>query len=745
MDIESNLDFKIGDLVHVKPIYRLNKTNSEGGYGCVVDLCDESTTVSVRYVVTNSIEEGVDITRLLKTPLNTITGVFRTRSTDINQPGSYTPATPTVETTTTTPTETNEYTTLQSILLQSYKWNYKTNTTHPLVDYLQQGLSKDPGWLKDVTRDTTNKNSQLTTEDKLVVIVMTTLLSGQPHQTISNPNHLITHAWGLRKNTPNRLFNDFVQNKGNISRKIRSDQGSNIFTSHKKRKSHFTAFNLFKKNRHNQPRDCYTPLNRTDLQEEWILLGEEEKEKYGRVAESYLKKGDQLHNDVIHSLQSTKGICTWRELKGLIGGDVAQAETIRKHVTNQKSFRYVQNRIYPALDKQAMDRRVTWAQAFWVFWKSAVTMRKTKVLLVHMDEKWFYSVVLRNNNKEIREQDVEVLPVKIHHKQHRHKVMCVCVSAFLPSKNNIELGGKAFKVSLERCGKMVKAKKDSFKRQYFTTRYGHIKYNYPKEEENKLRSKGSFYFLDMEVTGSEKGDDSEHKFDLLTHHRACIFPRLQEIIKQEEENKRGLVIKVKYQIDGAGCHTDKKFQSYLEGYMGRNGWIFAFQPSQSPITNVHDSCIFPSLSKRVTKEQGVLKGSKQLDGEELWKVVKYTWEKLPTQVISRAFIGHHQIVCSILHHNGDNTYLHEKDGLHFGVTKCYKDQEESVILMTNPPINPKTVRPGLKYTPPDVSELSVKTLLSYQQLQFLKKHMGPTARGSDVEKIWKSYSQDAKK
>ncbi len=364
-----------------------------------------------------------------------------------------------------------------------------------------------------------------------------------------------------------------------------------------------------------------------------------------------------------------------------------------------------------------------------------------------MDEKWFYSIVLRNNNKEIKEQNVQVLPIKMQHKQHKHKVMCVCVSAFLPEKNNLQMGGKAFKVSLERCGQMVKAKKDSYKRQYYTTKYGHIKYHYPKNEDNKLRSKDSHYFLDMEVTGSEKGDINGQKFDLLTHHITVIFPRFKDIIKQEEEKKRGLVIKVKYQIDGAGCHTDKKFQAYLEGYMNRNGWIFAFQPSQSPITNVHDSCIFPSLSKRVTKEQGILKGSKQLNGEELWKVVKYTWEKLPNQVISRAFIGHHQIVCSLLHHHGDNTYLHEKDGLHFGVTKCYVDQEDddNVILMTNPPINPKTGRIGLKYIPPDVSDLPIKNLLSYQQLQFLIKHMGPIARDSEVEKMWKTYSQDTKK
>jgi len=39
-----------------------------------------------------------------------------------------------------------------------------------------------------------------------------------------------------------------------------------------------------------------------------------------------------------------------------------------------------------------------------------------------------------------------------------------------------------------------------------------------------------------------------------------------------------------------------------EGF-NRRGWIFCFQPSQTPKSNVKDSCIFPSLSRLVTKEQ----------------------------------------------------------------------------------------------------------------------------------------------
>ena len=243
-----------------------------------------------------------------------------------------------------------------------------------------------------------------------------------------------------------------------------------------------------------------------------------------------------------------------------------------------------------------------------------------------MDEKWCYGVVLRNNNNKIKNQDVTVSPIKIHHKQHRNKVTCVCVVAFLPSQcNNIEKGGNTIKVSLVRAGRQVEAKKDTYKRQYYNNRYCHIKYHYPKEEDHKLRSKGNLYFQDLEVTGSAKGEANDPKFDLLSHHRTVIFPRLQEIIREEEKEKRGLEVKVVYQMDGAGCHTDSKFEIYLKSFMQRNGWVYFKHPSQSPATNVLDACVFPSLSKRITQEQGKMKGGGQLEGEDLWEVTQNTW------------------------------------------------------------------------------------------------------------------------
>ena len=55
-----------------------------------------------------------------------------------------------------------------------------------------------------------------------------------------------------------------------------------------------------------------------------------------------------------------------------------------------------------------------------------------------------------------------------------------------------------------------------------------------------------------------------------------------------------------------------------------------------------------------------------LKGDELYHAVMTAWGDPKNRVaMARAFAGHHQIVCSIIEHEGDNTYLSEKGGSEF--------------------------------------------------------------------------------
>ena len=96
------------------------------------------------------------------------------------------------------------------------------------------------------------------------------------------------------------------------------------------------------------------------------------------------------------------------------------------------------------------------------------------------------------------------------------------------------------------------------------------------------------------------------------------------------------------------------------------------QSSQSPTFNVHDSCVFPMLSKAVSREQALLFGSTLLKGEQLHDTVMKVWnDEANLGAIARAFASHWQIVCAAMFHKGDNDYLKEKGGLSFGIRKTF--------------------------------------------------------------------------
>lgn len=63
---------------------------------------------------------------------------------------------------------------------------------------------------------------------------------------------------------------------------------------------------------------------------------------------------------------------------------------------------YTKTMLLPFLTTGNKQLRYAWARQFWVFWESAKTFHASvQVALVHMDEKWFWAVVVRRNLKYI--------------------------------------------------------------------------------------------------------------------------------------------------------------------------------------------------------------------------------------------------------------------------------------------------------------------------------------------------------
>ena len=176
-----------------------------------------------------------------------------------------------------------------------------------------------------------------------------------------------------------------------------------------------------------------------------------QKKNYQAQADIFISRGPFLYEDLIKILKAVKGPASWDRLNNLLSKIVTR-ETIRKHCMSLPTFKYKVNIILPRLDEAAKMRRMIWVRAFWISWKSAKCLKDTSVLLAQMDEKCFFAIVTRGNNKSISSLGVEPIAQKTHHKSHIHKVMGITVTGFISLEKDLEKGGEQLKYRLSEQG-----------------------------------------------------------------------------------------------------------------------------------------------------------------------------------------------------------------------------------------------------------------------------------------------------
>ena len=154
------------------------------------------------------------------------------------------------------------------------------------------------------------------------------------------------------------------------------------------------------------------------------------------------------------------------------------------------------------------------------------------------------------------------------------------------------------------------------------------------------------------------------------------------------------------------------------------------------------------MSKAVSKKQALEYRSVLLKGEQLYQVVQAVWnDERHWIAMARAFAGHHQIVCSILHHEGNNQYLSERGGLSFGIRKSYVADAEGVgiVPVTLAPsaegettqgqfLNERTIR-NLKYIEPELGALD-KAKLDTQMVHLLDDLMDRSKMTDEMKDLW---------
>jgi hypothetical protein len=646
-------------------------------------------------------------------------------------------------------------------LMRLAKSHPKTSSIlNPAVTYLLKQRKAPAGWLRQVHNElksqstesktacglSKNLNSsdkpsgskvQLTESERQLVFGLCNTLD----MTIDGVYRSVGHAWGQSYKTMMRIVETALDNEdGTLShdRMPKANSNETVFESLAKQMQVFTAYYVFKKVK--RAGCCLEdPLTCKELRKAWEALPGSEKAEYEYKAEDCRRRAVYLLDDVTAVLQRTRGSVTWRRLASEVAGSnipIACHETMRKFVMGLPDSAYKTTRMHPKLDESCRYRRYQWAQGFWIFWNSAkLCGASVQVILVHLDEEWFFAIVVRKNNKLVPYLGVEPVHHEIHHKSHIYKEMIAASTAFLPFGNDMERGGDAVKISFERIGRLVAAIKDTFRRVYKKDGSFH----YPPILANLLRRKGEMYFRSMEITGSNEGTSKKPKYSLLRFFLDVEIPKLERLAARiESTNGRRAIIR--YQMDGAGPHRDSTLLRVLTEAFDKRGWMIKFQPSNSPHTNIKDMCVFPTLSKQVTALQGLSKKSLVLEGKELFRLAKQAWDELPLLTIARSYAGHHQIVNAIAQSKGGDDFLREKGGLHCGIRQafvaCYKSETSSeqcgVRLVDDYDDVPDDILEGkhLKYPKPDVSNLEDKynSFLSKEELEVLEKYL---PKGSD--------------
>ena len=295
-----------------------------------------------------------------------------------------------------------------------------------------------------------------------------------------------------------------------------------------------------------------------------------------------------------------------------------------------------------------------------------------------------------------------VMPVdySVVHRSHPAKTMIICTTGFIPFEGDVTLGGLGVKVGFKRVGGYVEAKTDSFKRKYKEDGT----YSYPKVEEGgeQLRVKGQMYFENWEITGSKRSNAGVPKFSLLDYWRDELLPDCDKVAAKYN-------VIIRYQWDGAGPHNDKTLLAYLRSEFNRRGWIFDFQASKMPILNVHDACVFPHLSKKVSSNQAFQFDGKRtiMKEDEIWVAAQAAYDEMDGPTIARAYAGHAQIVCAMLEHEGDvDQFTRGGNGAgHYGISKSYVATEDGVVILEEC-MPSDSNSGGLKYKPPTLAELA---------------------------------------
>ena len=404
------------------------------GTGFIVGSNEGGILYSVKFVGdrSNKIYRQVPVSCLQKTTICPVSRPSKEKST---QPSLLSPTAITKvrrQKSVPNPPPKKEGSPLQIVLEENTR--RRSVSSQPLYILKKDRKKKQSGWLRleeakyrNIALDSlfteNGRFGQLSPFEKTQIALCSAALP--PPSKSCRPVQLLNYAWGISKNMSNNVFKD-VLSKG--ERNKRSDSGLTILNSDFRRKKEFSAYYCFKKSRvHKLKQDC-VKINSSSIKAEWLAMGKELKRECEIQSDYWVKRSSFLMEEITKFLEITNGFASWKSLEehlqgGATNPKMISRETIRRAFMSMDGSKYISTNFLPALNESSKTKRMNWSNNFWLFWETAkIFKRKTRILLVHMDEKWFYSMVLRRHSKMIPALGIIPKNTHVHHKKHIGKV-----------------------------------------------------------------------------------------------------------------------------------------------------------------------------------------------------------------------------------------------------------------------------------------------------------------------------------
>eukprot|EP00978_Attheya_sp_CCMP212_P038298 scaffold188563_cov69-Attheya_sp.AAC.1 len=408
----SALIYSIGALVKVDPEHRTDRPDSESGKGWDRNF-EPDGKATVRYLIDGRESLGIISNRLHQSSLSTrarprgrgpLPSLLSQEHHRIAQVQNRLPP---VRQGRVVPQRIG----LAKIFIECRQWVHQIDD-NPLLVHLRDGRKKDKGWIWGheaiiAEREVPKMNSHLILPERELVVQCMAIITSIVPETMrlegSHPVADLAYGFGVTRQCIQELDRRVLSRNNDASRKRRCDAGETVFTSNKKQAAVFTPLHFYKKwRRLNAPGEVFDDL---ELGRELELLNERDTQHFEEGAASFQEQAPYLFSEIGRFLCQTKGRITWRKIATAVGGGEKSVKpvshvTIMAYVMDLPDSTYTSTRIFPMLTAQSKMIRKRWAIAWHLFWEGAKCVAGgVQFVLFQDDEKWFYSLVVRQHNK----------------------------------------------------------------------------------------------------------------------------------------------------------------------------------------------------------------------------------------------------------------------------------------------------------------------------------------------------------